>query len=588
MNMKSYLIILFIGLSFQSFGAKVKWIRACLDDINSNINLKFKVKSDCAGAYTNIYGERVTGAGFNKIGRIDGNGIMNVSLNSKSSVNWSIYLVVVDTCNKDSIKSEVIVVDNTPPQGVLIDSVSVVGDSVLIGWNNSSSPDLKFFVLYYDEQSGLGATLDTVKDGGLFYYENSSKLDANVRSETYRIAAFDSCNISTGPIDPHSTVFLKVNSIDYCARNMTIERTDYKGWESDEIKYSLVYRETGKDVWHPLSDFDFNSQFLDLNYLKKDIEIKVRVSNTTKGYTSSSNTLDIYFGDNRSLDTFYLSGVDYKNNQVKLKWLTNKTDLVKYFTIEYSEPQTSGWNTTKQVQATGKSYYEILLDNKIVGRKYRINATSDCLENLGYTNIGTAIGCSITKPLSSGSAFNKELQTSRVVSWNKYRNWNDTTVQYELYRRVNGNDNLIATISDTFFIDIEELDFRIDSGMCYRVVAVEANPLYPDKVGSSESDESCVFYTFHHDLPNAFIPNTTGTKLFTIPVENLDSIKSYLIVYNRWGEIVYNGGFAWNGGFNNDIARPCADGVYFYSAWIELQNREYFYVSNRIVLIREK
>ena len=48
------------------------------------------------------------------------------------------------------------------------------------------------------------------------------------------------------------------------------------------------------------------------------------------------------------------------------------------------------------------------------------------------------------------------------------------------------------------------------------------------------------------------------------------------------GEIVFNNGLQWNGGFNNEKTKPCPDGVYFYIARIQLKNRDFYFVSSTL------
>src|SRR5690606_36041623 len=65
-------------------------------------------------------------------------------------------------------------------------------------------------------------------------------------------------------------------------------------------------------------------------------------------------------------------------------------------------------------------------------------------------------------------------------------------------------------------------------------------------------------------VPTAFSPNNDGLNdVFNIPTDFTIKIKE-LIIFNRWGEIVYksfDSHPSWDGNYNNDIAEI---GTYFY------------------------
>mgnify|MGYP000550117058 CR=1 FL=1 len=69
-------------------------------------------------------------------------------------------------------------------------------------------------------------------------------------------------------------------------------------------------------------------------------------------------------------------------------------------------------------------------------------------------------------------------------------------------------------------------------------------------------------------LPSAFTPNGDGLNdFFRIPPGSLNSLSS-LVIYDRWGNKVYellnatNGNVAWDG--KNQAGTDCAEGTYYY------------------------
>jgi gliding motility-associated-like protein len=72
------------------------------------------------------------------------------------------------------------------------------------------------------------------------------------------------------------------------------------------------------------------------------------------------------------------------------------------------------------------------------------------------------------------------------------------------------------------------------------------------------SEDIAIYY------PNSFTPNGDGINEFFAPIgESLD--KYELMIWNRWGEVIYTGDEAhpWNGKRNNDM-KPAPEAVYIW------------------------
>lgn len=88
-------------------------------------------------------------------------------------------------------------------------------------------------------------------------------------------------------------------------------------------------------------------------------------------------------------------------------------------------------------------------------------------------------------------------------------------------------------------------------------------------------------------IPNAFTPNNDGhNDLFrVVPADNYRVTQFY--VYNRWGQLVYDGtmgaGKSWDGTFNG---MPCDPGTYFYQLAVECRNGVVTQYKGEIALLR--
>ena len=93
------------------------------------------------------------------------------------------------------------------------------------------------------------------------------------------------------------------------------------------------------------------------------------------------------------------------------------------------------------------------------------------------------------------------------------------------------------------------------------------------------------------DVPNAFSPNGDGKNDVFKPVLKMNSDYSIVqfVVYNRWGQVVYNaatgnGSAAWDGLYSN--GKPADNGVYFYKIKIRFLDKSEVSKEGELHLIR--
>lgn len=553
--------------------------------------MSYGIQTDCDSFEVKVYGEKVSGGGYGVIDSfVNVGGILDRSVSAESAKDWKLYIVLLNKCDGGQTISKIFSIDNRAPEGVGLDSVSVASDgNVMVGWKQSSSSDIKEYVLYSDSKGGLSKALDTV-GLGLYYETSGDSLKGTTGAKTIRIAAFDSCDIGTGPVDPHSTIFLKLTNADYCERKVNLERTDYHGWKKDSLVYKLVYAlDTGTAVWRELSDFTYNDLFLDLNAMKENLYIKVRVRDKMTGFSSSSNVVFVAFGDERVLDTLYVTGTRYLSDKglTVLKWASNKTTLVERFEIELYN---RGRDTWDRIQTRKAGFSARHLDT-IIGLKggdaLRVKAISDCGDLIGVSNVGVVMGLVGTWATNgTGAVINASIERERNLRWNGYKEFEMGVERYDVLRKIKGTWEHVASVGDTFYKDMESLTgMEIDTFIRYKVVAIERDSFIEGWRGKAVSNPVELAFVFHGATPNAFFIGGTDDPPFSIPVEGLDSANSYLAVYNRWGEEIMTGDLYWNGGMGNDLNKGCAEGMYFFMAKIALNTRDVMMVSGSIMLL---
>ena len=127
---------------------------------------------------------------------------------------------------------------------------------------------------------------------------------------------------------------------------------------------------------------------------------------------------------------------------------------------------------------------------------------------------------------------------------------------------------------------------NLEAGV-YEVQVSDQNACLADTTLTITSTE-CPFY-----VPNAFSPNGDGINDFFelgVPANKQNSIVRLFMVYDRWGNKVYelrnfpiSNGFSWNGRMNGG---PLMQGVYIYYFDIDLGNNESQLLQGEVTIIR--
>ena len=325
---------------------------------------------------------------------------------------------------------------------------------------------------------------------------------------------------------------------------------------------------------------------VDLGSLEGILLFKVRATDIGTGFTSSSNYHILDFRKERTLDSFYVYSVNNLGDLVEITWWSGEPSLVKKYSL-LTELNGVVSDIRSVSNSTNSRINTVSVNRVAAGRKYYLEAYSRCNENLGVSNKGEVIGLKMTSGEGlTQKAFNTELHFNvRRLEWNAYTDWVNGVDYYMVERKLNNGWEELARLKDTIFLDGEVIELDLDSGICYRVTAVENDP-FLDIVGTSRSNDVCFAFDFHGDIPNAFVADEQGGSVFNIEVEGLDTANSYMNVFNRWGQEVYRDGLEWNGYVGNELSKPCPVDVYFFTARIQLKNKQFYYVSGKIHLIR--
>ncbi len=453
--------------------------------------------------------------------------------------------------------------DLTPPVSPSIDSVSVDVNAGLnqagIGWNVNPSGDTEGYIIY-ENINNSWTPIDTVWGLNNTYYLNGNST-AGIGSETYRIAAIDSCD-NTSPLgDIHSSIFLGVH-VDICLRQAELSWNAYSGWASGVSQYQVFFTENGGARTLAGSVGGTTTTFTHQNLTANAIYCYyVRAYDNSGANTAASNDTCVLaeipiaplFTYIRTVTVPQTGGVDtytYVDIAADItEYAISRSEDNNLYTIIGTTPFTglpTIYYFDAEARSSERSYY------------YKTISIDSCGAYVDTSEYARTIYLT-----AEGKADRKN-----YLNWNKYEIWLGNVAAYNIYRSIDGVFNpvpiITVTPSDTFYVDNVADIVEGDGTFCYYIQALEdaGNPYGFEE--TSVSNVACAYQLPNFFVPNAFAPE--GLNQIFIPVTLFVADENYMMeIYNRWGERIfmtqdkYEG---WNGQFQGKLV---PQGVYVYS-----------------------
>jgi len=113
-----------------------------------------------------------------------------------------------------------------------------------------------------------------------------------------------------------------------------------------------------------------------------------------------------------------------------------------------------------------------------------------------------------------------------------------------------------------------------DSNATYTISVIEISEF--DCIGEEQKIIVNVKGCFFYFIPNAFTVNSDfKNEVFNLKGYNLNVDNYSMLIYNRWGQLIYetdNIDIGWNGSFNGSL---CPQGVYTYKISFEKDSKLY-------------
>jgi gliding motility-associated-like protein len=373
---------------------------------------------------------------------------------------------------------------------------------------------------------------------------------AGPQPATYRVVAVDACG-NRVPSDEISSVVTTATAAD---------GVNQVTWQTNPVPTFLasnLLRDNQllqANSVSTVTGYDDNAVVCGTNYCYR---VEIALSGGARAVSQTACVRAVSTAAPPPVTSFSASVV---NNQVVLNWTvpTNGTGSVREFIVSRSGAD-GQFSSIARISASSTSYVDADSRLDVERRCYRLSY----LDNCGNASASTTDVCPMR--LTAAEARNPADSTIEgyQLNWSEYVG-GDPGTEYSV-EKLNASDGVVE--SETQPPGTQSFFFPLDTTnqlLRFRIVTTGANgsPIASNIVEIRQNARIFV--------PDAFSPNGDGTN-DRLDVKGLFINAYRIVVYNRWGEIVFssnNRGISWDG--RNNLYSATA-GTYAYIVRIEDQ-----------------
>ncbi len=543
--------------------------------------------STSSGIY-NIYQEFPIGS-WTLVGTTTSLSFIDTIMVCNATVNYRVE--IADNTGCTSVSS----IDGGLFQNIIVPAIPVFdtlsvdnSNNALMNWNVNPSLDVAAYIVYrFDGTAWI--PIDTVYGINNTNY-NYSLSDADLASEQYRLAAFDTC----GNVSPLGAVFstIYLSSVaNICSRSVNLTWTAYPIIGTGLAGYRIYQATTG--IAGPYSLLATVAPGA-LTYSSPGLAAsttyyyKIEAYDASGTRTVSSNRISFYSAVPVPPTFSYLRKVSVLDpDRVDVTCHVDVAASTLNYKIMRSLDNVPANYTHVGTVPVSASSPVVFNDLNVLTDKnsyyYKIINVDSC----GYDGLETNIGRTMLLNAVSNST-----TMLNYLSWNDYENWLGNVMSYSIYRGIGGvmNPTPIATIPFTgsgmnaYTDDIS----GILQGQGVFNYYVEAQEGMGNTFGFSDNSISNIAEAYQDPIvfiPNAFRPS--GYNGLFIPVTTFVDFTDYEFdVFNRWGLKVFTttnveqGWDGMNGGAKQEM------GVYVYLVRFKTSKGEYKEFKGSVTLLR--
>jgi gliding motility-associated-like protein len=461
-------------------------------------------------------------------------------------------------------------------------SVDIASGKTVLGWEASTSPDTRKYYIY-QQIGGPWQLIDSVFGINNTFYTNLAS-NPFAGSESYSIAAVDSCDKLSAMGLIHSTIFLQTPTLDACADRIALSWSSYVNMDPPLSGYRIYVSENSAPyVLIGTTDslttyFEHHGFTENSNYC-----YYIQAYSADMSRTSTSNFQCVIATKPNQPKYVYMRYATVVNNEhARIGFFVDSTAYITAYkilraddgftfdTIDVIYPTTNKANvsyTDVNAEVQKKSYY------------YKVVVVDSCNLNILTSNTGRTI------------YLDGYMQSYLLnyLSWNIYED--RYASEYKLFREVENFESVrpIATFvwNETNYADDVD-NYTESQGRFTYFIQAHLYDLYMGMYQFSDtvlSNEVLILQEPRLYVPTAFVPDGYNNIFKPIGVF-ADTEDYYFTVYNRWGQKVFETTDireGWDGKFNGSKA-PLS--VYAYYVRIKDATGKYIEKNGTVTLIR--
>lgn len=491
---------------------------------------------------------------------------------------YQLQTVGEDLCQFVSNKICIACFCNTQPLLPNIDSVSVIGNKVAIGWKPSTELKTVRYRIYR-RQSGKNILID-YNDGinNTLYVDDA--VDPCDKEIEYCIATVDSCGFVSALSSLQHNMIVLDYQYNTCERSVELKWSSYDNPSSEIHFYEVWGAESGRKP-----ELLLRNKPDQLGALIKGLEINktynffVRVKGAE--FSSSSCSITISTTDYPRPDTVSLQQVSVDDEQfVQLQMKSDHNVYIQGYEVLRSDSEDGkyaliGFAAYQGEYPVNYEDHEALVEDNIY--YYKLRLIDSCGYARDYSNI-------LQTELLKGS---QKKVNENSIHWNPYRMFDGGVSKYIIYRGVGENvipNQLIDEVasSETTYTDDVSSFINTDGYYNYKVVAI---PLNEDEFMPSNSNRIILRGKPIVMMPNAFRPNGVNNE-FKPAGKDINPEGYVMRIFNRWGQEVYVSKHpleGWNGRIGGSLA---PEDVYVYQVIYYSISGEQFAEKGSFILLR--
>lgn len=484
-------------------------------------------------------------------------------------------------CKSVSSVDSAQLMDGFPPDTPILDSVSVIGGITVLGWNPAHASDTRKYIIY-KLMGGPWQIRDSVPGINNTYYADLTS-NPQAGSESYRIAAKDSCKHLSAMGLEHRTIFLDTLGIDVCADKILLSWNSYINW-SPSVKGYLVYMsENGQpytqlaNVTAPTTTYDHAGLNENSNYC-----YYIKAYNG-QGVSSTSNVQCITARKPHEPQYIYMRYATVVNNELaRIGFFVDTTAYISSYKVLRSEDGIN-FNTLTTLPANNV-YSTVEYDDysALVNEKsyyYKVIVVDSCHLDADTSNMGRTIYL-----YGNGNTY-----LLNHLEWTPYED--RIPLVYNIFRQIENYDAMHRIPSppgNPILYNDDVSMWTETSGRFDYVIQASLYDIFDQKFPFADtvySNKILLIQSPRVYVANAFTPG--GYNPIYKPIGSyIESNEYYFAIYSRWGEKIFettdvNEG--WNGYYKGNL---CKMGVYTYYVRCKLSNGKDFQKRGSVNLVR--